>query len=178
MIDQKIRRTSTILLVLGGGLATYLVAVYAYGMIVWVWSDPFKLAYGFGYRDGDLAIPFGTRVLYTLLQSLPVIAGLLTLGFGAKLMLGFRRAEYFDTATTKAMWNCGLSLMAVGFVAIFVRTLSGPLVSQHFPVGKRFVSLSIDSYDLGFLLAGLMFSVTGWVLTRATELQKENESFV
>ncbi|MGB0798737.1 MAG: DUF2975 domain-containing protein [Planktomarina sp.] len=177
-MDTKISRISTVLIVLGGALAVYMSVRLVSFLGTHVWSDAAALARLFGFENVETQIPSVTRLLYSGVQSAPVLCGLVALYFGARLMNGFRTGRYFSPKTTQSMSFCGMGLVGVAIFAMLARIISGPLISQYDSVGRRFVSVTIDTYDLGFILAGLVMWVTGWVLTSAFALQSENESFV
>lgn len=177
-MDSRIKKVSGLLIFLGALLALYMTFGLVTFLATHVWSDPAALARLFRFADPETQIPFWIRVCYTIVQALPVVMGLAALYHGAKLMNGFRIGRYFAPITTRSMSLCGLALIGVATFAIVARITSGPLISQFDAPGRGFVSLRLDTYDLGFLLAGLAMWVTGWVLTSAFALQAENESFV
>ena len=51
-------------------------------------------------------------------------------------------------------------------------------VTQHNPNGALLYDFRISTSDLGYLLAGTLLFIIGWVMGAALKIQDENKAFI
>ena len=76
------------------------------------------------------------------------------------------------------MSHDGLSVIAFALLKLFSLNVMIPYVFRYDPMADVPIRFMFEPTDAGFLLAGVMIWIIGWVLTQALVLKAENESTV
>lgn len=109
---------------------------------------------------------------------IPVAAALWTIWQMRALFGLYRRGE---TLTPNCAWRIrriGLGMLALAGLGIVLRPMQVLLLTLSNPPGQRMVALDLGSGDVGFLLAGGMLLVIGWVMADAASMAEDNAGFV
>lgn len=122
--------------------------------------------------------PWWQQLGAVLLSSVPLLVLTYGLMHLRALFGGYARGEYFAPTAASHMEATGRSVA----YWVLANTLCEPLLSawttMNAPVGQRFVSVSIESSAIvALFLAGCVI-VIARVLSRASELDRENRQFV
>ncbi len=174
----RIKTLSTALIALGGVFLIYFVWRYVTFVVPLAFGDDGMLQRWFGYEDHATHIPLSTRLVYFIMTLLPNLAAVAAVLIGIRLMFHFRAEQYFHARTISTLRHIGLALMILAATAIFATIAINPWVTQHRPEGALPFNFHIGTYDLGYLLAGILVYIVGWVMGEALKIQQENEGFV
>lgn len=104
----------------------------------------------------------------------PLVAACLAM---RRLFGRYRSGEILTDACARDIHRIGLALLAVALATILIPTLQLLALSWRAPTG-RILAIGLDGGTLGFLLAGGLLTVIGWVMGEASRLREENEGFV
>ena len=184
-MSRKIRIISSGCILFSTLLAVFLVAHYGHFHWVHNWRDPAALAQLLQFSDPTIEIPRSSQIIIAILNMLPLVPSLCALYFGARVMADFRSGRYFTVTVTRSMSRGGLSVIALAVLKLLSLNLMIPYVFSHDPMADMPILMAetpikfiIDPTIAGFLLAGVMIWIIGWVLTQALVLKAEHESIV
>ena len=184
-MSGKIRIISSGYIVFSALLALFLVAHYGYFHLGHFWRDSTTLAQLPPFPHPMIEIPRSSQIIIAILNMLPLVPSLCALYFGARVMADFRSGRYFTVTVTRSMSRGGLSVIALAVLKLLSLNLMIPYVFSHDPMADMPILMAetpikfiIDPTIAGFLLAGVMIWIIGWVLTQALVLKAENESIV
>ncbi|MGH1446839.1 MAG: DUF2975 domain-containing protein [Cognatishimia sp.] len=90
----------------------------------------------------------------------------------------YMSGETLTERCAKRILRIGQGLVAVGCASFFSKTIVVLILTFHNPPGQRTLSISFGDGDLGFLLAGALIVVIGWVSKEAARAAEENKAFV
>lgn len=176
---RKIRRLSLLLAwscLLLTMVVPLLIAAY------WLWSEPTVLMVRIGVPLGDvrpdLGLPSWQRFAGAVVCSLP--AGLFLAGLmrARRCFLRFAAAEYFSVRVVNDL--CGFAAMACasGAAGLLIQPALSVLLTLHYPVGHRQLTVGIGTDALfTFLIAGMVWLIAR-VMSGAVALAEENAQFV
>lgn len=184
-MSRKIRIISSGYIVFSALLAVVLVSHYGYFHLGHFWRDSTALAQLPPFPHPMIEIPRSSQIFIAILDMLPLVPSLCALYFGARVMADFRSGRYFTVTVTRSMSRGGLSVIALAVLKLLSLNLMIPYVFSHDPMADMPILMAetpikfiIDPTIAGFLLAGVMIWIIGWVLTQALVLKAENESIV
>ena len=175
---RRIQFLSTALICLAVAFMAYHLWTYLSLIIPLAFTEPGMLQRWFGYPNADIIIPLSTRIVYFLATLIPNLAAIGAVAFGIRLMLHFRNIEFFERETISTIRKVGICLVALAFSAVLATVFINPWVTQHNPAGALPLNFRISTSDLGYLLAGTLLFIIGWVMGEALKIQEENKAFV
>ena len=177
-MSRKIRIISSGCILFSTLLAVFLVAHYGHFHWVHNWRDPAALAQLLQFSDPTIEIPRSSRIFIAILDMLPLVPGLCALYFGARVVADFRSERYFTVTVTRSMSRGGLSLIALASLKFLSLKFMIPYVFRYDPMADVPIRFMFEPTGAGFLLAGVMIWIIGWILTQALVLKAEHESIV
>jgi hypothetical protein len=119
-----------------------------------------------------------TALIVTLIGAFNLPPLLVALGQSRHLFARYRRGEILSDACAGHIHRIGQMLVALALLGIVVPTLQVLALSWTNPPGQKMLQIGLSSDSLGFLLAGGLLTVVGWVLREAARVKAENEGFV
>jgi hypothetical protein len=104
----------------------------------------------------------------------PLIAALLAM---ARLFQRYHRGEILTDACASDILRIGRALCLLALATVLVPTAQLLTLTWAMP-GQRTLSIGVDQATLGFILAGGLLFVIGWVMREAARAAEENRGFV
>jgi hypothetical protein len=172
----RIRRLSTWLWWTSGVLALVLPAVVLLAVLKG-WFDPATLAARFPALPAATPVSSAQAALVAalgLLSTLPMVVACLAM---RRLFGRYRQGEILTDACAAEILRIGAALLAVALATVLIPALQLLTLSWFSPAG-RILAIGLDGGTLGFVLAGGLLTVIGWVMGEASRLREENEGFV
>lgn len=145
--------------------------------IPWIFIDVDMLPRAYGYTESE-PFPSWKRLYYFAFTSASVLSGLLAVAFGTRLMVHFWNGRFFETKTTNTIRWLGGSLMLVSVLSVAFVSVSPHVMTFGRALGTIPIQLRLNSYDLGYVLCGVLIFIIGWVLGEALRIEQENREFV
>jgi putative flippase GtrA len=173
----KIRYMSTFALIL---ILPFLI-YYPYEAFGWqldmAFLDPQRWLNS-GWVEQGAEVALLTRVVYFLVWSPAVIAGILALLAAARVAWLFRRGTVFDDRVAGGIMWVGRFTMASSGIHILAACLSPMIVSWHNPSGPLPLRFWFSSAHCSLIFCGMAFLLLGAVMREAIKVAHENEEFV
>lgn len=133
-----------------------------------------------GSTMGDLLS--GTWPLTTwaglALMAVPLIFVMLALGGMRRLFGLYRAGRPLAPQAGPLIRGIGLHLLIAACLGIVLEPAQTGLMSLANPPGERFISVSLNSSDVGFVLIAGLLVMIGWSMAEAQRIAQENEAFV
>ena len=94
-------------------------------------------------------------------------------------MLHFWRGQFFEIPTINTIRNLGISLVAVALIGLALSNTMNYVIAKGRALdgGVPFY-FHLPSYDLGYLLSGILICMIGWVMGEAIRIEAENKEFI
>lgn len=174
---ERLRRVSTAARFLCYAAA----ALMAVGM-VWLWSDPERLA---TYARGTVGLTAATiapsargywaALVFGAVPAGLFIAAMLSL---AALFGRFGKGRVLEEENARRLGRIGWLFLGLGLATPFARALQSVALTFDNPAGQRHLAVTLDPGTFGALAAGAALVAFGLVLREAVRLSDENQSFV
>jgi hypothetical protein len=119
-----------------------------------------------------------TALIVTLIGALSLPSLLVALDQARQLFARYRSGEILSQACASHIHRVGQMLVTLAFLGVILPTLQVLLLSWGNPPGQKILQIGFADENLGFLLAGGMLTVIGWVMREAARVKAENEAFV
>lgn len=107
-----------------------------------------------------------------------VLAVIYTLWNMRLLFRRYANGEMLSYGCATAILRIGKGLVSVALIPILAHPVQVLLISLENPPGQRAFAIAISSDNVGFLLAGGLVILLGWVLREAVSIAEENQRFV
>jgi hypothetical protein len=173
----KIRNMSTMAMIL---IAPFLI-YYPYKAFEWQLNmsflDPERWLNSGWVEAGAEIAPF-TRVVYFLVWSPAVLAGILSLLTAGRVAWFFRNGVLFDDRVAQAIMWVGRFTIASSGIHILAACVSPLIVSWHNPSGPLPLRFWFSSAHCSIIFCGMAFLLLGAVMREAIKMARENEEFV
>jgi hypothetical protein len=119
-----------------------------------------------------------TALIVTLIGAISLPPLLMALAQARALFARYRAGEILSDACAGHIHRIGQMLVVLAFLGIVVPTLQVLALSWTNPPGQKMLQIGLSSDSLGFLVAGGLLTVIGWVMREAARIKAENEGFV
>jgi hypothetical protein len=173
----RIHNMSTVALIL---IAPFLI-YYPYKAFEWQLNmsflDPQRWLNS-GWVEAGAEIAPLTRVVYFLVWSPAVVAGILSLLAAGRVAWFFRNGVLFDDRVARAIMWAGRFTIASSGIHIFAACVSPMIVSWHNPSGPLPLRFWFSSAHCLIIFCGMAFLLLGAVMREAIKMARENEEFV
>lgn len=120
----------------------------------------------------------GKTVAVIMISCLALPAILFSLWHMRALFALYRVGEILSAACARHILRIGQGLVALAIVGTLLQPLQVLILTLDNPPGARQISIGLSSDTVGFLLAGGLLVVIGWVMREAARAAEENAGFV
>lgn len=117
-------------------------------------------------------------LIVTLIGALSLPPLLMALDQARRLFARYQAGEILSDACASHIHRVGQMLVTLAILDVILPTLQVLVLSWGNPVGQKMLQIGLSDETLGFLLAGGMLTVIGWVMREAARVKAENEEFV
>jgi hypothetical protein len=131
-----------------------------------------------GWVENGAVIAPMTRIVYFLMWSPAVVAGVLSLLAAGRVALFFRNGILFDDRVARAIKSVGQFTIASSAIHVFAACLSPMIVSWHNPSGPLPMRFWFSSAHCSLIFCGMGFLLLGVVMREAIKIARDNEGFV
>ncbi|PLP60120.1 hypothetical protein CYK37_08125 [Mesorhizobium loti] len=177
---ERARRLSRRLEFLITAIVVVILGLVGIGL-AWAFAQPDKLGsfaaqqYGFAAPAQSSAIAALLLVVVFLVQTAPMIAGLLS------LRLAFRdiaQRETIGAGAARWLRRSGIAFFVNALVMLLSRPVVSLILSIDMPPGQRFLSIGFGTPELLTLLVSGVLVMFGHLMTVAAEIEDENKRFI
>ncbi len=123
-------------------------------------------------------MPLATGVAVLAVGSFALIAAMAALWHMHRLLMCYQSGEAISPRTARIILRIGQSLLVAALMSILSVPIQTVLLTLHNPTGQRSVAIGIDTQDMGFVLAGGLLVLIGWVMREAVGLAEDNAAIV
>jgi len=177
LASDRISRLSTVLFLTSSALIGLFPVVFIYGLYLG-WTDPAWLSGMFAGVPVDQGYTPLKSMLVVLAGALALPPMLMAFWHMRSLFDRYRAAEILTDACARHILRVGQALVAVAIVGVLVPTLQILILTAGNAEGTRQLSIGIDGSTVGFLLAGGLLVVIGWVMREAAVIAEDAKGFV
>ncbi|MBO6625483.1 DUF2975 domain-containing protein [Boseongicola sp. H5] len=132
------------------------------------------------YAEHTLPEVIGTGSYLSILviQSVGLLLTFYVLWQMRGLFAYYKSGETLTARCAGQILRIGKGLVAIGVIGILSNTLIVLILTWGNPVGQRVLSVGFNDGDVGFILAGGLIVVIGWVMREAALVAEENRGFI
>lgn len=177
---ERARRLSRRLEYLIVAIVAVILGMVAVGL-AWALVEPERIGpftaqqYGFATPAQSSDIPAWLLVLIFLVQTVPMVAGLLGL-WAALRDIG--RRETIGVEAARWLRRSGIAFFIDALVMLVSRPVVSLVLSIDMPPGQRFLAIGFGTPELFTLLVSGVLVMCGHLMTVAAEIEDENRRFV
>ena len=158
------------------------VLVAAPPLILWagftLLRDPALLQATFPAWPIAAELPIFPRIAALLIGLLPFAVALWTVWQMRQLFGGYAQGQVFTQTAAQNILRIGWGAVIVALANILTHPVQAVLLTSANPPGEKLISVQFGSADIGFLLAGGLLLVIGWVLSAASDLAQDNAAII
>lgn len=179
---QFSRRMATITLIL-------IVVMLLLNAVIWAYPPlAEKEGWGLGFAlterqlshmaDTATLFPWWQKLGGILLSSIPLLALASGLNHLRRLFQSYARGEYFARETAEHLGKVGRAVAIWVLLDFLCEPMLSLWVTQNAPVGERLLTLSITAASFVALFLAACISIIARILAQASEVDRENRTFI
>lgn len=143
-----------------------------------------------GFFDGLSAsfIPRSVKILHQitasealygfLIGTVPTIAAMLLFFFLIRLFKLYEQSEIFSLSSVRNIRNIGIMTLVSQVIEFIYEPVLGIILTIHNPPGHRLASITVDNYNIHYLITAIVIILVSWVMNEAAKLQEEQKLIV
>ncbi len=142
------------------------------------WSDPAFLAARFADLPAATTVGPVKALLVIAAGALALPVLLAALWQMRALFRRYGAGEILTDACARHVLRIGQMLVALAALGVAIPTLQRLILTWDNPVGQKVLAIGLSSDTMGFLLAGGLLFVVGWVMGEAARVAADNAGFI